>query len=198
MKGFVAIVACAAGLAHAQDEWSFAATGYWNAPREASSYASAIVSADRGALHLEGRANYEAIHAQSLFVGWTFEAGGEIKVMFRPIAGFVGHSLRGPIAGFEASLGSGRWDYYIEAEYVHDREDHAASYAYAWSELGFRPAEPLRVGLVGQRTRIYGGDRNYQGGGFAQLTYGKATLGTYWFNPGSSSQVVIVSLGAAF
>ena len=206
MRKLLAIAAFAASAANAQGhphepaqpEWEFAATAYWNAPRDGDAYASAIVSADRGALHLEGRANYEAIHAQSLFLGWSFEFGKEVKVMARPIVGFVGHSLRGPIAGFEASVEAGRWDYYVEAEYVRDQSDKSASYTYAWSELGFRPVEPLRLGIVGQRTRIYGGDRDYQGGGLAQLTYGKVTLSAYWFNPGSSDQVVIVSLGASF
>jgi len=206
MRTLLAIAAFAASAAHAQGhphgeakpEWEFAAAAYWNAPRDGDAYASAIASADRGALHLEGRANYEAIHAQSLFLGWSFEFGKEVKVMARPIVGLVGHSLRGPIAGFEASVEAGRWDYYVEAEYVRDRSDKSASYTYAWSELGFRPVEPLRLGIVGQRTRIYGGDRDYQGGGLAQFTYGKATLSAYWFNPGSSDQVVIVSLGASF
>ncbi len=205
MRTLLAIAAIAASAAHAQvhggapqPEWEFAAAAYWNAPREGDVYASAIATADRGALHLEGRANYEAIHAQSLFLGWSFEFGEEVKVMARPIVGFVGHSLRGPIAGFEASAAAGRWDYYVEAEYVRDQSDKSASYTYAWSEIGFRPVESLRLGIFGQRTRIYGGDRDYQGGGLAQLTYGKATLSAYWFNPGSSDQVVIVSLGASF
>jgi len=200
IAAFAASAAQAQGNPHgqAQPEWEFAGAAYWNAPRDGDAYASAIVSADRGALHLEGRANYEAIHAQSLFLGWSLEFGKEVKVMARPIVGLVGHSLRGPIAGFEASAEAGRWDYYVEAEYVRDRGDKSSSYTYAWSELGFRPVEALRLGIVGQRTRIYGGDRDYQGGGLAQFTYGKATLSAYWFNPGSSDQVVIVSLGASF
>lgn len=200
MRRFLAaLAACAAPLANgAEAEWEFNATGYWNMPRGGDDYASVIVIASRGPLHLEGRANYEAIHAQSLFVGWTFEFGETVKVAARPIVGLVGHSLRGPIGGFEATIAAGKFDYYIEAEHVHSRSEGVTSYTYAWSELGFRPVEPVRLGIVGQRTRIHGGDRDYLGGGFAQITYGKATLGAYWFNPGSSDQVVIVSLGASF
>jgi len=197
----LAIAFCAIPLvASAADEpaWEFNVTGYWNAPKEGDSYASGIAVASRGALHLEARANYEAIHAQSLFVGWTFEAGETVKLEFRPILGFVGHALRGPIGGFEASLSAGKWDYYVEVEHVHSRTEGTDSYTYAWSELAFRPVEPLRLGIVGQRTRVRGADRDYVGGGFAQLTHGKLTLGAYWFNPGSSDQVVIVSLGASF
>jgi hypothetical protein len=188
----------AAGCAHAEDKWEFNATGYWNDSRPGESYASGIFLADRGALHLEARANYEAIHAQSAFVGWTFSAGDAVKLEATPIVGGVTGATRGPIAGLEATVSAGRFDYYVEAEYVRDRSDHETSYTYAWSELGFRPAEWLRLGAVAQRTRIYGGERELQRGPFVQLTQGKLTLSAYWFNPGSSEQVAIVALGVGF
>ena len=101
------------------------------------------------------------------------------------------------VPALETSLGWGRFDFYIEAEYVRP-SDKESRYLYAWSELGFRPAEWLRAGLVAQRTRAYGGDRDIQRGPFAQLTWRRFTLGGFWFNPGSSDQVVVVSIGAAF
>jgi hypothetical protein len=199
MRTILAIAACAASLAHAEGEWSFAATAYWNAPREGDAYASAIVTADRAALHIEGRANYEAIHAQSLFLGWSFEFGEEVKVMVRPIVGFVGHSLRGPIAGFEASASAGRWDYYVETEYVRDQGDKSASYTYAWSEIGLRPIEPLRLGISSASARAStAGTATTRRRDSRSSRMEKATLGAYWFNPGSSDQVVIVSIGASF
>ena len=99
--------------------------------------------------------------------------------------------------GFEASLAAGRFDVYIEAEYVRP-DDHEARYLYAWSELGFRPVEWLRAGMAAQRTRAYGGERNIQLGPFAQATWNRFTLGGFWFNPGASDQVFVLSLGAAF
>ena len=209
----VPLLALAAVLAHAQvggepggrraarpaaPDWEFAATGYWNAPRAGDAYASGIFAAERGPLHLEARANYEAVHAQSAFVGWTFAAGDAIKVEATPIVGVVTGALRGTIAGLEASIAAGRFDYYIEAEHVRDRQGKDGDYTYAWSEAGFRPVEWLRVGLVTQRTRAYGGERDLQRGGFAQVSQGTLTFSAYWFNPGSQEQVVIVSVGASF
>ena len=88
-------------------------------------------------------------------------------------------------------------DVYVEAEYVHTSES-ADRYVYAWSELGFRPVEWLRIGVAGQRTRAYGGDREFQRGPFVQGTWGPVTLGGYWFNPGSADQVFVGSIGATF
>ena len=106
---------------------------------------------------------------------------------------------QGIAPGFEASLAYGVADFYIEAEYLYDSRVQEDSYTYAWSELGFSPAKWLRFGLVGQRTRVYNSDRDIQRGGFAQLIFGKMTLGFYVFNPDDSAdRVAIVSLGAEF
>jgi len=58
--------------------------------------------------------------------------------------------------------------------------------------------EPLRLGIVTQRTRTYGFERELQRGGFAQLTFGNVTGSVFWFNPGSHEQVVIGALGISF
>ena len=45
--------------------------------------------------------------------------------------------------------------------------------------------------------QIYG-DRDAQFGPFLQVTWKKLTIGAYWFNPGSSEQVLVGSVGVAF
>ncbi len=102
------------------------------------------------------------------------------------------------VPGLEASVAWGPVDFYVEAEYVRDSTERTDSYTYAWSELGLRPVEWLRVGIAGQRTRVYGGDRDIQRGPFAQVTWGRVTIGGYWFNPGSSDQIFVGSIGATF
>ena len=191
------IIGTLAIAAHAEDKtWELAATGYWNAPKGGDAFASGIFTADRNAWHLEARANYEAVHAQSAFVGYSFSWGEEVKLDARPIVGGVAGTARGPIAGLEATVSGGPFDYYIEAEHVNDRV--GGNYNYAWTELGWRPVEWLRVGFVGQHTRVYGGERETQRGGLVQFTSGKLTFSAYWFNPGSSEQIAIVALGASF
>ena len=115
-----------------------------------------------------------------------------------PIIGGLFGAARGVVPGLEASVGWRAFDVYVEAEYVRDLDDSSASYYYAWSELGWKPVDWLRVGLVGQRTRTIDNGRDLQRGIFGQVSVGQATLGVYAFNPDSGSRYVIVALGVEF
>lgn len=182
----------------AQPAWEFAFNAYPTVVRGGDNYTSAIVAADRGPLHLEARINYESDGARSAFVGWTFSGGETIAWELTPLLGAAWGTTNALVPGLEASVAWKQFDIYVEAEYVRDRNGQAESYLYAWSELGLRPAEWLRIGLAGQRTRAYGGEREMQRGPFAQLTWGAVTVGGYWFNPGSSDQVFAGLVGVAF
>ena len=179
--------------------WAFSATGMYYFPPDQDNFLLVIGTADRGSLHLEARYNYEALDTGSLFAGWTFSGGDKLTYELTPILGAVFGATQGIAPGFEASLAYGIADFYIEAEYLHDFENSEDSYTYAWSELGFSPLEWLRFGLVGQRTRVYSSDLDIQRGAFAQVIYGKMTLGMYVFNPSDSAdRVSILSFGAQF
>jgi hypothetical protein len=178
--------------------WEFALTAYPTAVRGGENYTSAIATADRGPFHLEARYSYESIGARSVFVGWNFSGGETITWELTPLLGGAWGATRAFVTGFEASLGWRRLDFYIEAEYVRDRGGRSDSYLFAWSELGVTPLEGLRFGLAAQRTRAYGGDRDIQRGPFAQVILGPLTVGGYWFNPGSSEQVLVGMLGLSW
>jgi hypothetical protein len=184
--------------AEAPPPWAFAVTAYPTVVRGGQNYTSGIATADRGPLHLEARVNYESIGARSAFVGWNFSGGDTVTWELTPLLGGAWGTTQAFVPGLEASLAWKKFDVYVEAEYVRNRHESTESYAYAWSELGWRPVQWLRVGLAGQRTNIYGGDRSFQRGPFAQVTWGPVTLGGYWFNPGSSAQIFVGSIGVAF
>ena len=184
--------------AAATPSWEFAVTAYPTDVRGGENYTSAIASADRGALHLEARYNYESIGARSAFVGWTFSGGDEFTWEVKPLLGGVWGTTQGFVPAFQASVAWKKIDFYVDAEYVRDSSEKTDSYFYAWSELGFQPVEWLRIGAAAQRTRAYGGDRDIQRGPFAQVTWGPVTIGGFWFNPGSKDQVFVGSIGATF
>jgi len=202
MKRAAAVLAAFLSIgAHAEEtaapQWEFNASGYWNMPRGEDAFATGIFIAKHGPLHLEARANYEAVHAQSAFVGWNFSWGKELVVEATPIVGGATGAARGPIVGLEATVSYGKFDWYLEAEHVRDRAD--SHFNYAWTELGWRPVECLRLGFAGQHTQVYGGgDRTTERGPFVQFTYGKVTVGGYWFNPGASDQVAVGMVAVGF
>jgi hypothetical protein len=211
-RGIVALAALAAVTAAAADteqpgrrasspdkpSWEFAVTAYPTQVRGGDNTTSAIAAADRGELHLEARYGYEMKDSRSAFAGWTFSGGDTVKWELTPLVGGAWGPVQAFVPGFEASIAWGKLDFYTEVEFVRDRNDSSASYNYAWSELGFRALEWLRIGAVGQRTRAYGGEREFQRGPFAQATWGPATIGGFWFNPGSQDQVFVLSLGVSF
>ena len=181
-----------------EPETTFTLTGFYYAMRDEPDFTVGVASLNRGSLHLEARYNYEVHDAGSAFVGWNFAGGDALSFAVTPIVGALFGAARGVVPGIEASVAYGTFDAYIEAEYVHDLDQHSASYYYAWSELGWKPAQWLRIGLVGQRTREIENGRDLQRGAFAQLLIDKATLGVYAFNPDAGSRYIIVSLGAQF
>ena len=178
--------------------WEIGLTAYPTFVRTGDNYTSAVATADRGPLHFEARYNYESVGARSAFVGWTFSGGDETTWELTPLIGGAWGTTQAFVPGLEATVTHGRFELYVESEYVRDSHESSNSYFYAWNQLGFQAAEWLQVGVVGQRTRAYGGDRDFQRGPFAQLTFGQVTIGGYWFNPGTSDQVVVASVGATF
>jgi hypothetical protein len=158
-----------------------------------------IVTADRGALHLEARWNYEAIDAGTVFVGGNWEVGEDWRVSLTPMLGVAFGSLRGVVPALKASVAWRAFDFYTEAEYVRDSDAKTGSFLYAWSELGFAPADGWRLGFVGQRSRKYDSLPEVQRGVFGQVELGPTTLGLYVFDPTkSSSRLAMLMFGIAF
>jgi hypothetical protein len=157
-----------------------------------------VAAVNVGALRFEARHNYEARHATSAFVGWKLAGGDELTYEITPIIGGLFGSAHGVVPGVEASFGWRSFDVYVEAEYVHDTKNSSDSYFYTWNELGWRPVEQLRLGLVGQRTRIVHNDRSLQRGVFAQLSFEHGSLAVYAFNPDAGSRYTVLTLALSF
>ncbi len=199
MARFFAFIALLLPIAAAAEvETSAAVTGYYYAMRDEPDFGVGVATLDRGALHLEARYNYEVRNAGSAFVGWKFSGGEDVTFQVTPIVGGMFGAARGVVPGVEASAAWRSLDVYVEAEYVNDRAQPGTSYYYAWSEIGWRPVEWLRVGFVGQRTHTVDVGRDFQPGLFAQATWQRVTIGVYAFNPDASARYVVASLGVSF
>ena len=186
-------------IALAEDSWDVRASlGAYFLSNQAD-YLQPTVAVDHGALHLEGRYNYEAQRTGSVWVGRNFEWGESLKVTLTPVVVGVIGNLHGIAPGVEADLSWGPVEFYWEGEYVFDVVNWPAIYFLTQSELSARPFEWLRAGVAAQRNRALNSPRLAQWGPLVGVSVWKVSADAYWFNPGQAdSQYWVASLEASF
>lgn len=178
--------------------WEFNASLFAFFPPDDRHYAQPTVTADRGALHLEARYNYEAFRTGSAWVGWNVGTGEKLKVEATLLAGGVFGDTRGVAPGYELTVTWRRFELYSEGEYVFDVEESDNSFFYNWAQLGYSATDWLTLGLASQRTRAYQTGLDVQRGIFVGFTHKSLALNVYVFNPGWETPTVVSSLSFAF
>jgi hypothetical protein len=178
--------------------WAFSASVYGYFPPEDRDYAQPTVTADHGALHLEGRYNYEGFQTGSVWVGWNLGVGEKLRLDTTLMAGGVFGDTRGVAPGYKLTLSYSRFEFYSEGEYVFDTDDSANNFFYNWAQLGYSPLDWLTVGLASQRTRAYQTALEIQRGPFIGFSYKSLSLNVYVFNPGWDTPTVVSSLAVTF
>ncbi|HXV76964.1 MAG TPA: hypothetical protein VD788_11675 [Candidatus Polarisedimenticolaceae bacterium] len=205
-----ALLACIA-VARAADEppghaaprpteqtWEIYASLYAYLGSPEPDYLQPTLAADRGALHLEARYNYEDLSTGSFWAGYNLSAGDSVALELTPMLGLVTGRTSGIAAGLAGAVSWRLVECFVEGEYVFDSDDSADSFFYAWSELTLRPVERLRAGLVGQRTRVYDSPRDVQRGILVGIAAGRAELTAHFFNPDDDDPLYVISLGIDF
>ncbi len=189
----------AAGAPAAEETgWEFNASVYGYFPPDDYHYAQPTVTADRDALHLEARYNYEGLKSGSAWVGWNVGTGEKLRLDATLMAGGVVGDTRGVAPGYELTLSYGRFELYSEGEYVFDTADSDKSFFFNWAQLGYAPFDWLSFGLASQRTRAYQTGLDVQRGVFVGFTYKSLSLNVYVFNPGWATPTVVSSLAVGF
>lgn len=178
--------------------WEYSLTGNGYLFPGDGDFLLGVATADRGALHLEARYNYEDRDTASFWGGWTWSKGETVTFVVTPMLGVAAGDTDAILPGLELSLAWKQIDYYLESEIALDLHDRDDDFVYGWSELGWTPYEWLRVGLVGQRTRVYDTGLDVQRGVLAQGIAGRFTFGADWFNPASDDEFVVAILGVEF
>jgi len=181
-----------------EKRWSFDLTGYWTNPPDDKAYGSAILRADRGALHLEGRYNYEDIDTGSIWAGWTFTWSGAVELSLVPMAGAVFGHTQGVAPGLELDLSWKVLELYAEAEWVLDVEGRDDSFFYMWSELTVSPRKWVSLGLVAQRTRAFDSDVDVDRGLLLRFHVGQVTATGYLFDLDTDHPYAMVGIGISF
>jgi hypothetical protein len=149
-------------------------------------------------LHLEGRYNYEDRNTVSLWAGRRFRFGKDVEFLLVPMAAVILGNTGGMAPGLEAEISYRKLDFYSESEYVFNFQSKEDNFFYIYSELAARPLEPLRIGLMAQRTRVVQAEREIQRGLFAEYYFGRFRAGAFYFNPFSSSYFWLASVSVDF
>jgi hypothetical protein len=162
--------------------WEFSLAGYYYSFPYDKDLLVVVGWAQHGALHLEGRYNYEDRKTGSLFAGWTFSTGEALTASLTPMAGVAFGQTSGFIPALEAELAYGIADLYVETEYLYDFNEKSDGFFYTWLELGFSPGELFRLGLVAERTRLFETPLVVDRGPFVQIAPGFGSASVYAFN----------------
>jgi hypothetical protein len=165
---------------------------------EETNYLQPTLTADRGALHLEARYNYEDRETGSAFVGWNLSFGEELKLGLTPMLGGVFGRTSGIAPALTLTLEWGPLALWSQSEYVFDLGDSSGSFFYAWSELSVTGPDWLRVGVVLQRTRAFQTTTEVQGGPLLGISIWKLSATAYLFAPGQDDQFVAVAIAGNF
>ncbi len=110
-----------------QGAFTWSASAYTYLVPDDADYVLPIITGDRGALHLEGRYNYEALEAASAWIGYNLSTGNEVTLDFTMMAGGVFGSTTGIALGYEGTLSWKKLELYSEGEYLFDVEDRRAT-----------------------------------------------------------------------
>jgi hypothetical protein len=178
--------------------WEFEASVYGYFVPEDTDYGQPTVTADRGALHLEARYNYEGIDTGSAWVGWNVGVGEKLRLDATLMVGGVFGDFHGVAPGYELAITWRRFELYSEGEYVFDTDDRTGDFFYTWTQIDWSPWDWLTVGFAVQRTRAYETGLDIQRGPFIGFTYKSVTLTTYVFNADEQPPTVAASLSVSF
>lgn len=187
-----------AEAAAATEPWAFNLTvdGYI-VPNE-QGYASPVLTADHGWLHLEARYDYENLRTGSLWLGYNFTAGKTLVLTLTPMVGGVFGRTTGIAPGCEASLTYKKLSLSVSNEYVFDTDSKRGNFYYAWPELTYSVLDWLKVGLVAQHTKAFETPLMVDRGFLVGVSHNKAEFTTYVFNAGFTEPTVVLEVGYQF
>lgn len=181
----------------APTEWELSGSVFYSDPPGSEDRLTPILYADRGALHLEARYNYEELETLSVFAGWTFASEGELEASLTPMLGLVAGETDGLAPGLEFDLGWRALAWYGESEYVFDREERDDDFFYSWSTLTYGFTDRLAAGLVVERTKLVETDWSLQRGLALEFAHGSLGLSVYAYNLGTDDSYAVVALALA-
>ena len=189
----VAAVVVTAMLSSASPELAADAYTYFESGEKP--YVQPNFELDYDWLHVELRHNYEALGAVSLWMGTGLHGGKKLTWSIIFMIGGVFGEDSGIAPGFELELGWWRFDLFSQSEFVVFQNREENSFFYNWSELGFSPVDPLRIGAALQRTFVHHRRRDLEPGVFAGLRGFGLDFTAYVFDLQQPTVVLAIGVG---
>jgi hypothetical protein len=179
-------------------QWTTSLSTYWIEPPHSSGYLSAVLTADRGPLHLEAHWAYEDRDTFSVFAGKSFPIEGEVHGSFVPRIGVAGGNSEGIVPAMGLGLNWKELSFTTDVEYMIGTSSDTSDFLYSWNELSWALSERFSVGLVGQRTNVYKQDLTVDRGLLFGVSLGRARFTAYLFNPDLSDPYFTLAFGTGF
>ncbi len=183
-----------APAAAADGVWELSGSMFYSDPPGSEDRLTPILYADRGALHLELRYNYEDLETVSFFAGRSFELGEELTAGITPMLGFAAGDTDGIVPALELDLGWRRFAWYVESEYLFDLDDRDDDFFYSWSTLTYGFTDWLSAGLVTERSKLVDTDHSLQRGIALEFAHASLGFSLYGYNLGSDDSYGVVAL----
>jgi len=142
---------------------------------------------DKGHLHLQGRYNYEDEHTTSLWAGYNFEVGKELKLKASPMIGGVAGNINGMASGIVYTLSYKKIEWYSEGEYFFSFENKEDDYFYVSSDLSYSFTRFFWLGIELNRSRIFKSERDVQRGILVGASYKRFIFNGCVYEIGSSN-----------
>jgi hypothetical protein len=184
--------------APARPAWDLSVLLYGYFLPDESNYLQPTVTADRDALHLEARANYESRGAGSAWIGWNFSVGTRVVFDVTPMIGGVFGDVQGVAPGSRSALSWRGLALSSESEYVFDVAGRDNWFFYNWSQLTWSPVDWFYFGVVAQRTRAYATEREIQRGLLVGVSLPHLDIAGHVFNPDDASPTYVLSATTRF
>jgi hypothetical protein len=181
-----------------RETWTGRGSTAFYALPDAANYLQPTAAADRDALHLEMRYNYEAQNSVSGFVGRNVAFGTSVVLRMTPMLGALVGDTTGIVPAVELDLAWKRLEFYTEGEYVIDVTHPSDRFLYSWSETSVWITNRIRTGVVTQRTRAHQAPRDIKPGLLLGATVAKLEAAIYFFNPNSNDRFFVASIGVTF
>jgi hypothetical protein len=185
-------------------EWDFSLETLTYLAQHARDYANPNLRADYGCLRLEGRYNYEALKTGSVWLGYNYEKGDNLKFEVTPMLGGVFGDITGVAPGYEITVTYNKnkstlIELSTEGEYFFDAGTSSGNFFYSWSEFSAYPTERFRIGMVVERTQASGNSDVRRGPLFGFKCKDKDRgITVYWLSPGSREATFVFGVNFEF